>query len=45
MQDIHRDRVLTEETAQTSSAVLDGELSTVLYIRTRLLGVISMVEP
>lgn len=45
MQGTHSDRILAEETFQTSSAVLDGELGTVLYIGTRLLRVVTMVEP
>lgn len=41
----HRDSVLTDEARQAASAIADGELSAILNIRARLLGVVTVVNP
>lgn len=41
----HRDSVATDEAGQAAPAVSDGELSAVLNVRARLLGVVAAVDP
>lgn len=41
----HGDSVPTDEARQAAPAVGDGELSAVLNVRARLLGVVAAVDP